>query len=753
MDGFSRFRLAVARKNAWLWHHLDVARYRYLVWQHLHGQVTILSVLVVAIVGSAFFVPTLQNLMQQGFGSDAKLAALGSLFLGLGVALVGATAIVSSLVLFSMQVNIERMPHGLFRQLSADPFLLSIFAVSFLLALGVAILSLVAQQNTIGLTTFVAFWSTTVVIVLFVCGYRRALILVNPTQQLALVVRKTQKELRTWARRAKRAAPLFSEDSGTPTIEDERSASQHDVKRVTYFQVNPHWTSGALQGMQYAFSFARRYAEQGDHEVSAAAMDAVIAINRSYIEAKGRTFFGELWLIENPLSSDGVVNETLEHIRQTAQISIARKDEQQIQQCFHTLSALVREYLTIDYAGPVESRTHAHLAAGYLANEVQRVVAHQMPDILMEGIRQMGLCADMILTVEGPQGTRFLVERIGTIGCVGIPRDQLRPVTHSAVDQLARISFNLLRCREPEVHFAAEDVRESVKLIANRLIDQPDTPLSSIHSRYLAPYYSASSTQSLTAKLTKLANAISDAPEDDEDSQQIVDNLDEWAEGMHETDREIFLHAIAQRSQFTFDMIRWIASTTTILLAVSNTDACSDHNKQKLRDHAKWLIAVLDWVPVDQESIKFVERFRLTETLFKSAIDARNRDCDSIADFIANLLISWMFKGANHHTGRAILERAIYGIAALVVHHDNGDFGQILKAEISRRLAEGELPNQEVRTHAARDIRDRAAALYRQGSHFSAIDSAIAALDHQKLRPLLEDLADLISPTPDGGTV
>src|SRR3546814_10292581 len=51
------------------------------------------------------------------------------------------------------------------------------------------------------------------------------------------------------------------------------------------------WTDGALQGVRYAVSFARLYAEQGDHEISAAAMNAIIAINGAYIEAKGKTFF------------------------------------------------------------------------------------------------------------------------------------------------------------------------------------------------------------------------------------------------------------------------------------------------------------------------------------------------------------------------------------------------------------------------------------------------------------------------------
>ena len=46
-------------------------------------------------------------------------------------------------------------------------------------------------------------------------------------------------------------------------------------------------------------SFARRYAEQGDYEVSAAALGVVVAINDAYIKAKGKTFYDNPGFMEN----------------------------------------------------------------------------------------------------------------------------------------------------------------------------------------------------------------------------------------------------------------------------------------------------------------------------------------------------------------------------------------------------------------------------------------------------------------------
>ena len=56
--------------------------------------------------------------------SSSEAAQWSTLFLTVGAALLGATAIVASLVLFAMQVNVELMPSGLFKRLSSDGSLL-----------------------------------------------------------------------------------------------------------------------------------------------------------------------------------------------------------------------------------------------------------------------------------------------------------------------------------------------------------------------------------------------------------------------------------------------------------------------------------------------------------------------------------------------------------------------------------------------------------------------------------------------------
>jgi hypothetical protein len=144
--------------------------------------------------------------------------------------------------------------------------------------------------------------------------------------------------------------------------------------------------------------------------------------------------------------------------------------------------------------------------------------------------------------------------------------------------------------------------------------------------------------------------------------------------------------------------------------------------------------------------VKFVETFGVTERLFDAALDAHNRDCLDITADLVQLLVRWMFKAGQHDCGWAILERSIYGLAVLALLGEANAAIVKLKTEIGKRLAAGGLPDQELRDRAALEIRCRAARLHCEGHWGSSIETGMSRVDHRKLRPLLEELADLISP-------
>jgi hypothetical protein len=75
-----------------------------------------------------------------------------------------------------------------------------------------------------------------------------------------------------------------------------------------------------------------------------------------------------------------------------------------------------------------------------------------------------------------------------------------------------------------------------------------------------------------------------------------------------------------------------------------------------------------------------------------------------------------------------------------------GNDGSKLIVDVSKHLAERSTPDEALRARSAHGIRERAATLYRNRHSLSRIDYAMSQVDHDKLRPLLEKIANVLSP-------
>lgn len=706
-----------------------------------------LTCLAVLILTSVIFVPALQGYFEPYFSKSERVDSIRALFLTLGGALISATAIAFSLILFAMQVNVERMPHGLFRKFSSDVKLLGAFVVTFLLAATIAGLSLIPDKAWVAGATVATVWCSLLIILLFVLAYRRALALISPTTQLGLVVADTKIYFRKWDRFVKRTT-LTCRNNSDNEREDKEIRSKYDIDRVAYFQLYPYWTTSAEKAVFYCITFSRRYAEQGDHEVSRAALSGIVEINSLYIQSKGKTFFAKNYLFDIPLTSDSFLTSTLEQLRQNVQVGISRKDEQFIEQNMRCLLQLTELYLSVEYENTHAPRSHAHLVASYLTRAVEDIIPHDMADVLIGGVSQLGNAARLIIAHDKPEYTVIISDKIALIACTGVTNRNYQPVSQVAVKQLSNLCFELLLSKSWEVNYAIKKVRGGVKMIAESYLQVPETSLTSIHSTSLAAYYSGTSNDSLMSRLTELTHKISSSKPDDEAAQRVIGHIEEWSNELYQTEKDLLLQAIEKRSQLTFDLVRWIVHITKLLLAISCSDVCNDHQREKLRRSAHTLICVLSWIPDNKESITFVERCSIANRIFESAIDAHERGCDTETFEIRNLLLSWTCKVSKYQTGWASLTKACCGLACLNLILELSD--DKLFTDIDSYLSKDDAPNFDVRSRAAFDLHEEANE-YRSRYGYDDIDKAMAHVDRSRLKVLLHGIADKISP-PDFNT-
>ena len=730
---------ALRVRYARLWLRASILRYRIPFWVSHHRVVVGLAFPIVIIAVTALGIPRLQVELEQFFITDERLESLRSFFVTAGGALIGAAAITLTLVMFAMQVNVERMPHGLFRKFSTDHALLGTFFAAFLFAFSVSALSLVSDRSWLGVVVFAAFWGIVLILVLFFIAYLRALSLISPIRQLEFVVEAAQKDLRHWARRARRAAPLFEQPDGQGTDQ-----STHDLPRADYYKLVPHWTNEAQRAVIHANSFARYYAERGDYEASYSALTAIVHINESYVEAKGKTFFSQEFL-PNPLTTDVFINHTLEYLRQYLRSGVARREERQIEQALNTMVSLVDLYVRIDYGREHSSKTHAHLAGSYLSNAADSILPLNMPDVLMTWMRLMGQAQQSLISQADPNDSVTLSEKIGTIASVCITRENHPPVTLVGVEQLSLLTQVLIESNRPCPDFALEQIQRTILVVAKSVLAQPDDALSNIHRMYLSPYYSGIVPDSFLWWLTVLADRLIQAPPNDEYSQVVIRNVSQWARELPRTElKELFVLGIKSKSTLTSDLISWITDVTKLLLKVSNA-ACDHDVREDLRHGAISLIGVLGWVPDSQESVRYVENREMTETLFDVALAIHNY-CPERCESVESMLLSWAFKGGKYETDWGIFRQSIYALSTLAIIRGGGEHCQGLKDRVSNRLASENSIGQELREQVAGQLRDKAETLHEWESRYSRIKSEMHKTDQKQLSALFQEVADILSP-------
>lgn len=715
-------------------------------WVGRHFFKVVATLAFLSFAASLISAPTIQGRLGTFFSDINNISAFRSSLAAIGGALIGATAIVFSLILFSMQVNVERMPHGLFSRLSSDRKLLGSFLGSFSIAVLVAAASLLPLPSQASVAVITAAWGLVSIPVLFILAYRRALLLINPSEQLSLMGTRVRKELRKWGRRAELAEPILRNAGETAAIHDQAGTRRLDAAKITYLQINSKWDQSSRQAIRYSFSYAVRFAEAGDHEVSANAINCMMLINATYCAVKNGAFPSRNLFTANQDSTDGFINATLEYLRQAMRIALSRGDEQLAENALRGMAGLLGVYLKIDYPGRSSPKIHAGLAAGYLQSAVEAVGPHGMPDVMMEGVRLMGRCAQAILSEASPDEAVSLGEKVAFISSAGIARTDHQPVTLTAFEQLADLTFAVIVSPSRDIRFAVRRLRTAISEAATRFMVVPESPFQSTHRSNLGPYFSSTSTSSLRSRLTDLTNELLNRPADDARASAIIDNVKEWSDQVYIEQKKLLMVALQKRSGFTFDVLHFATGMSELFLALSTAPACRARASEGLKRHAVWLISTLSWIPSDADSVSFAETFSVTELLFSSAVNADDRGCAEFYEAVEGLLLSWAIKGGSHDTGWGILESAAEGLICLALRDGSPKNLDILKNKFRLALGANGGPSPETRMRSASELR-RSAEEHQAGAYaHSAIDQAISQLDRGAFRSLTREMANILDP-------
>lgn len=732
----ARLKAWVRRRRANFWssyYHLNF-RLRWLLarfgWQVM--ACLFLAALVVPMTLAFVFEGDIRSIVDEAFDRNSIV----NLLLTLGGALATASAIVFSLIIFSVQVNVERLPHRLFQRFGFDYQLIAFFIATFAISIVVAGSTLFLSFETTPFIIIGTIWGVATIGAMFLFAFKRALDLINPLLQIKRVRTHAQRHMQWWDRFFDRFTLAWSESR------EEARDDRRDPKRAAALKLHGDWTDSVQRDVEQLVAISNRSAEIGDHQIARGALNALDAIHAAYIKTKGLTFFASNPFFDVGESTDVFFNHTLESIRQALQQAIARGDEKQAEYCFETYAALAHRCLRIDYGVDYASKTHANLAVGYLARGIEASVQMKSPDVLMIGARYLGGVGQGLVEHGRPSEGATVVDNLSTIAAVGALQAEYQPVTLTAVEQYQYLTVKILLQDDRDIGFTIGRIFHSLSFIGRLLIKKNEAPFQSPASSSLAPYFSMTSMSALHQYLMRLANGIIEDKIKGDHAANFTRNFAEWFEEGREVVKGLMVEAFKHQSQLGPDIVTWIKGQVEIALALSNDDACPDHTKEVLRKQAQWWVWVLTFIPDEKEAVALAETYQFTNTLFEIGMMAQQRECEDVFTASRETMAYWCVKAAKHETGQAILETSIYALVAMsIVAEGSG----AIALDLVRIELENKPLTEEVKKRAARNIRQR--PHYRNDGYArSRVDRAMREVDQNELQETLTSMANLLDP-------
>ena len=678
-----------------------------------------------------------RNLLTSYFLINENFKSLTTFYITTGAALIGTTVLVFTLVMFAMQVNVEKMPHGLFHKLSNDKKIVLCFFGTFFLAILISGLSLVQLENCNILITSILIYllSITTIIILFIYTYKRALLLINPLQQLNIILSDVNKEILFWMKIYNRLSKNQKE-----VLNDLNESL--NINKLNFFKSNQNWSLKLKQSIKYAISFVHKYSEQGDYEVSKAALNIIVLINQNYVKVKAKTFFNSNGFLEIIPTTDDFINETLEDLRQAVKVGVSRGDEKFIEQIFYSFLHLIHIYSKIEYSSNNNNKTHAILANGYLENAIKSVLPHDMTDVIMEGCHVLGNSAGIILNLDKADSLKSIIDTFQIIAFLGLLNEKHAPVTLTSMEQLSNISTLLLLSPKTTNSYIMKDLRKVLTSIATMHINLPQTKPFSLQTN-IDPYFSHLSLQSFLTSLTEIVNTLLEEKTKNDKSSIIINNIEKWSDQIYIESKELLLLSVEKKSIFISDILNWIKIVSQLLMATSNAISCDEYTKEKLQKNASWLIFTYSWIPKDKKSIQLVENYQLTELIFELILKSYQRDCKEIGDDLIKYLLKWGFEAGQVNNSNSTCENSIYALCSLTFFIDSFDI-EDLKNIIKQQLNEIN-ENVKFKIKISEEIRNKSASIHKGMARYSTIENYMLSTNIIEMKKLLNEVSDLFN--------
>lgn len=490
---------------------------------------------------------------------------LSSIFLNVGCTYIGVTVISFSFMTFVTQINIERMPYGLFYYFSKDSTLLAYFISIFVLSLAFTSLNLFKLHDGVGYLILLGLIISFFIVFFLVKSYGRIFQLINPIEQLKFLLKMVLLDLSEWNREA-----------DSHSIKSEKDSFGINQKRLDFLNQNSHWLDKPYKALHFCNVYIRRYFTLGEKEICGQALGLIIVINQEYINVKGNTFYNHDNFINHNKEIDPFINETLEQMKRDIQFSISNKDEELAKVIIRTTSKLVDVYLKINYPNNRQSKNHASLASTYCDIFSVQFLNNGMWSALSESIDLLGSNASMLMPYD--EAFILAIRDIENMAyrCLKLKKDSY---FEKCILQLAELVLTSIKTNLNNNEHVLKVLQKSLFTLSMTCL----SPTQNILLNPLENYYSVDPTKFL-AQLGGTIHELNLVAKDQPDLNRIRQNILNWICNVYELDINLIGKSIELESEFLYIVFCWISSTIKYEIEIhyNKTETVSSLQKTSL---------------------------------------------------------------------------------------------------------------------------------------------------------------------------
>lgn len=383
---------------------------------------------------------------------------VSSLLLTIGGALIGFTAIVFSLLLFSLQTNIQRLRYLDFHKFSTDKKIFTQLLSCFLIAIAIAGSSLVKNQNISGQTLVIVVWLILLFIVLLYQSYKRALILVNPIEQINLILRYSSKQHNKWDKAIQRALVVNNRLSKSAPLQEQ---SDFDGLRYAHVSAYPEQKQIPINAVDSLCVMAKNYANLNDINITKTSLNSIIQITRQYIEFRKNTFIDTGPFVATDMSSELVFNNTFEQLRQLSAIAIASKNEQLIGFITETFAGLATLFAQFNHIRNFQLQHQTSLAIQYLKSHIELSMQLNNTDLMFNDAKVIGELGLNLIKSKSTVNLEIVDTLLFNYGQHSLVK-QDPAVIGAVMDQYSRLTLFLL-FSESDTKMICERITNNIK--------------------------------------------------------------------------------------------------------------------------------------------------------------------------------------------------------------------------------------------------------------------------------------------------